>query len=323
MRKKIAIITGIDGQDGAFLSDLLLKKNYRVIGIALSMRKERMAKLEYFGIADKVDIITGSISDVGLMKKILKERKPDEIYNLAGQSSVAGSWEDPTGTFETNASAVIQMLDLIRVVSPQSHFLQCSSAEIYGEAHRVITDNHIKYDPLNPYGISKLAAHLGVKNFRDQYGLFACNAILFNHESPLRADCTATKKIAGGVVKIALGLESKIKLGNLDVNRDWGYAGDFVKAMWLMSQGEKPEDYIICTGVSFPLKKFVKEAFRCVGIKNWRDYIVVDDDLMRKQEVKSMRGSPARINKELGWKSEIDFKNLVKIMVDFEMGKLK
>ncbi len=321
--QKTALITGVAGQDGAYLADFLLRKKYRVVGILPSKGKKKMGKLDYFGIANKIVVIEGSICNARLMGEILKEYKPDELYNLAGQSSVAKSWEDPIITFKINASAVIQTLQMIKTISPRTRFLQCSTAEIYGEAGKIITDDCVEHNPLNPYGISKLAAHLAVKNFRAQYGLFACNAILFNHESPLRADYTATKKIANAAARIALGLEENIKLGNINVSRDWGYAGDFVKAMWLILRGKEPKDYVVSTGVSFPLKRFVEEAFKCVNKKNWSDYVIFDKSLKRKSDIKSMRGSPRNIIKELGWKPETDFKDLVKIMVDYELDKIK
>lgn len=233
---KTAIITGIAGQDGAYLADFLLKKKYRIIGVGRSLKKSDLKGLEYFGIKKRLNLIKGDITSAVLIKKLLLKYRPQEFYNLAGQSSVAKSWADPDGTFKVNSWAVFQMLRLICQYSPRTRFFECSSAEIFGNAKGVKTENNFCFKPLNPYGVSKLAAHRGVQNFRVQFGLFACNGILFNHESPLKADFAVSKKIAKGVAAVSLGLVDKITLGNINVRRDWGFAGDFVKAMWMILQ---------------------------------------------------------------------------------------
>lgn len=320
---KRALITGITGQDGAYLAKFLLAKKYRVIGIDASLAKKNLYRLDYFGITPKLTLIKGDVLDAHVIKRILIKYQPVEFYNLAGQSSVARSWEIPEETFKINAAAVLQMLQLIRRYSLWTRFFQCSSAEIFGQAKFPVTENYAEFTPVNPYGVSKLIAHMAVKSFREHYGLFAVNGVLFNHESPLKAEFAVTKKIAKGAVEIAAGSLRQLRLGDLAVSRDWGFAGDFVKAMWLMLQQKKPCDFVICTGKSFPIKKFVEEAFRYLGIKQWKKYLVIDKALFRKGEIKNMRGSPQKIKKELGWAPRVNFKQLVKIMVDYELAQLK
>lgn len=316
---KTAIITGISGQDGAYLADLLLKKKYKVVGIARSKDKNSLCRLRIFGLLNKITLIKGDILDAVLIKKILLRYKPEEFYNLAGQSSVAESWKNPVLTFKTNALAVVQILELIKTCSPHSRFFQASSAEIFGDSKVSANEKSTPFNPLNPYGTAKLAAHLTVKNFREQYGIFACNGILFNHESPLRPDYMVSKKIVRGVVRISSGLDNKIILGNIKISRDWGYAGDFVQAMWLMLRQKQPRDFVISTGKNFTVEQFVAEAFRCVGIKKWRQFIAIDKKLVRKVDIKNMRGSSSLIQRELGWKPAVNFKHLVKMMVDHEI----
>jgi len=320
---KIAVVTGITGQDGAFLSDFLLKKNYKVIGLAPTIQEDHLVRLKYFNIGKKVVLRKGSVADGGFIKQILKKYKPSEFYNLAGQSSVSKSWIHPEGTFVTNGVAVIAILEMIRLYSPSTRFFQCSSAEIYGNTSKIVDENLEVFDPVSPYGISKLAAHLAVKNFRQQYGIFAVNGILFNHESPLRAEGMVAKKIANGVAKISLGTQKKLVLGDINVLRDWGYAGDFVEAMWLMLQQLTPKDFVICSGISLPITKFLAEAFSYVGISNWQKYVVLDRDLLRKMEIKKMKGSANLITKELGWEHKINLKGLVKLMIDYELELIK
>lgn len=316
---KTAVITGISGQDGAFLADLLLKKSYKIVGVAPVIFNKELWRLENFGIRDKLILIRGDITNNDLIEGVLKRYKPDEFYNLAGQSSVGKSWENPKLTFKINGKAVAEILKRIKKYSPRTRFFQCSSAEIYGNSRKVITEKSSGFKPVNPYGKSKLFAHLAVQKFREKEGLFACNGILFNHESPFKNDFTVSKKIVRGVVRIVAGLDKKIVLGNLNTKRDWGYAGDFVRVMWLMLQQKKPSDFVICTGVSFSIKQFVAEAFWQVEIKNWRSFVEIDKDLFRKNEVKNMRGSCRRVKRLLGWKPEVNFKRLVKLMLDYEL----
>lgn len=320
--KKIALITGIAGQDGSYLADFLLRRGYRVIGLSLSSDSEALWRLDYFKIRNKVELEVGDMTDVARMEKIISVCKPDELYNLAGISSVAKSWNHPVETFRVNASAVIGMLDILRRKSRQTRFFQASSAEIYGNINDVVNEKINIFNPLHPYGTAKLAAHCAVKNFREQYGLFAVNGILFNHESPLREDYFVTKTITQGVARIACGEIKKMQLGNIEVYRDFGFAGDFVDAMWRMLHCIRAQDFVICTGKSFVIKDFVREAFACVGIDDWRAHIKIDQSRVRKQEIQKMRGSSTKIKKELHWKANIHFKKLVKMMVEYEINIL-
>lgn len=316
--RDIAIITGISGQDGAFLADLLFKKNYKIVGLAPVITNKELWRLEYLGVKDKLIIIRGDVTDNNLIGRLLKRYQPDEFYNLAGQSSVAKSWEEQELTFKINSISVVNILRLIKKYSPHTKFFQCSSAEMYGDSREVITENGLRFKPLNPYGKSKLLAYLAVKKFREEHGLFACNGILFNHESPFKNDFAVSKKIIRGVARIVVGLDKKIVLGNLNAKRDWGYAGDFVRAMWLVLQQKEPSDFVICTGRSNSIKEFLAETFKQVGVKKWRQFVKIDKGLFRRAEVKNMRGCPRKAVKILGWKPKINFKQLIKLMLDYE-----
>ena len=319
--KKVALITGITGQDGAYLATLLLKKNYQVIGITRGAPFEDLWRLNYFGITKKITFIKGSVLDQDFVSKILKKYQPTELYNLVGQSSVARSWERPRETQEINFGAVIVMLEAIRTVSPKTKFFQASSAEIYGQTKGVLTEKNTTFNPLNPYAVSKAAAHQSVDLYRDHFGLFAVNGILFNHESPLREDFFVTKKIVQGVAAIARGELKSISLGNLNSKRDFGYAADFVEAMWRLLQLAKPRNMVICTGYSYSIAQFVAAALAEIGIKKWRQYVTIDQSLVRKKEVKAMRGDHRALTKVTGWKPSVSFAGLVKLMVDFELRK--
>ncbi|KKR07415.1 MAG: GDP-mannose 4,6-dehydratase [Candidatus Peregrinibacteria bacterium GW2011_GWC2_39_14] len=314
---------GLAGQDGSYLANFLLQKGYRVVGLCHSSDPKALWRLDYFNIRSKVKLEIGDITDAAHMEKIINAYKPDELYNLAGISSVARSWDRPVETFRVNALAVIGILDVLRRRSPQTHFFQASSAEIYGNVREVVNEKISMFNPLHPYGTSKLAAHFAIKNFRDQYGLFAVNGILFNHESPLREDYFVTKVIAQGVARLVRGEVKKFRLGNINVSRDFGFVGDFVEAMWSTLNHTRAEDFVICTGKSFTVRDFIREAFACIDIADWQKYIEIDSLLVRKQEVKKMRGTSAKIKKELDWRPTISFKTLVKMMVEHEINTLQ
>lgn len=318
---KTALITGIAGQDGTYLANFLLGKRYRIVGITRSKKLKELYRLAFFGIISQITLVEGDICDKEFMREIIKKYKPNEFYNLAGQSSVFKSWEDPMNTFHTNSYAAVMILEFLREYSPKTRFFQCSSAEIYGNTSKIITESYRRFEPVNPYGISKLSAHLAVENFRSQYGIFAVNGILFNHESPLRSEFMVTKKIAISVARIFCGLDKQLSLGDINISRDWGYAGEFVEAMWLMLQQSIPRDFVICSGISLPIVEFVKEAFKYVNLHNWRQYVVTDKKLLRKMDIKKMIGSPRKINRELGWKQKARLKDIVKMMMDYELGR--
>lgn len=319
--RKVAIITGITGQDGAYLSNFLSRKKYQIVGLAPIISGESLKWLRYFGLEKKITLLRGDVTDGDFVKKVLKKYQPKEFYNLAGQSSVAKSWQEPDVTFAVNAVSVLSMLNVIRIYSPLTRFFQCSSAEIYGNTKKIITEKSRDFNPVNPYGVSKLAAHLIVENFRREYNLFAVNGILFNHESPLRSSEMVTKKITQGIAAIAFGRTNKLVLGNIDIRRDFGYAGDFVEAMWLMIVQSQPRDFVICTGVSISLVDFLKEAFDYVGIKDWRKFVVHDKKLFRKTDVALRVGSSRGIKQKLGWQPRIKVKELIKIMIDYELSQ--
>lgn len=319
---RVAIITGITGQDGSYLANLLLQKKYRVVGIAPNLTKKALWRLDYLGIHKRLTLVAGKLTDTKLLTQLLTRYHPRELYNLAGQSSVGQSWNHPNETFSVNATGVIQLLELIQRHSPKTRFFQASSAEIYGNSSKRITEATTAFAPLHPYGVSKLAAHLAVKNFRSQYGLFVVNGVMFNHESPLKDTFFVTKQIVQGVAKIACGQAKSLELGNLATKRDFGYAEDFVRAMWLMLQPSKPSDYILCTGKTRAISAFVAEAFKTVGIKNWQSYVRQNATRLRKNEVQNMRGSSAKIKRDLGWTPTVTFPQLVKKMVRYELKQL-
>ena len=286
--QKTALITGVAGQDGSYLADFLLKKKYHIVGLTTSLSKQHLYRLAYFNLLKKITLIKGDVGDGKLMTKIIKKYQPDELYNLAGLSSVAKSWGDPAENFRINAGAVIELLDCVRTASPHTRFFQASSAEIYGQAKGVITEETDTFEPIHPYGVAKLAAHKAVKIFRVHYNLFAVNGILFNHESPLRDSHFVTKIIARGAAAIARGSKKKIALGNLGAKRDFAFAGDVVEAMWRMLQETKPSDFIICTGKTFSVADVAREALAAIGIKNWRSCITIVESRKRKHEVRVM-----------------------------------
>lgn len=323
MKNKIAVITGIAGQDGAYLANFLLAKKYRVVGMALDVESTSLWRLGYFGILNRVQLVKGDVADGVLIKDILEKYQPDEFYNLAGQSSVSLSWERPAETFRANALAVVQMLEVIRDVWPTTRFFQASSAEIFGNARTVVNERYEKLRPLNPYGVAKLAAHLAVKVFRSEQSIFVVNGVLFPHISPLQAEFTVTKRIASVAARIGRGSPEQLTLSDLKIRRDWGFAGDFVEAMWLMLQQEKPQDFIICGGQSASLGQLAAEALRAAGVKNWCGRLGVDAALGRKGNIPNMRGSSALAAKLLGWRPRTKIKELVKKLVDYEAAALK
>lgn len=316
--KKTTIITGITGQDGAYLAKLLLEKKYQVVGVAPTATIRDCWRLDYFGITKKIKIITGSLLDKKFVSGIVKKYQPQEFYNLAGQSSVARSWEEPVETAEINFLAVLHQLEAVRQYSPKTKFFQASSAEIYGQAPGVITEKTNYFQPMNPYGVSKLAAHQSVINYRERYGLFAVNGILFNHESPLRMSEFVTKIICCNVIKVVRGDIKTFSLGSLSKRRDFGFAGDFVDGMWRLLQLSKPHDAVFCTGQTNSIEDFVHEAFLSVGIKDWKKHVTIDPTLIRKREVAAMRGDHRLLTKLTRWKPTVNFAGLVKIMVDYE-----
>lgn len=324
MAKKTALITGILGQDGPYLAKLLLSKDYKVYGLVRRYSNPNFENLEYLQIADDIEYIEGDLTDESSLYNAIKTIRPDEIYNLAAQSFVGLSWDQAKFTTEVNSLGVLYMLNAIKHFSPTTRFYQASTSEMFGISHtNGYQDENTPFHPRSPYGISKVYAHWMTVNFRESYSLFTCNGILFNHESPIRGKQFVTRKITDGVARIKLGLENELRLGNLDAKRDWGFAGDYVKAMHLMLQQKTPQDFVIATGQNHSVKEFVQAAFDHVGIKNWKKYVKIDPRFKRPAEVFELKGKAAKAKKVLGWKPSMTFEELVSLMVDQDIKRLE
>lgn len=321
---KRALITGITGQDGSYLAELLLEKDYEVLGMvrrSSTVNFERIAHLQ-----DKITFVPGDLLDEISMIHILQQHRPHEVYNLAAQSFVQTSFGQPVLTGETTALGVTRLLDAIRLVDPEIRFYQASSSEMFGKVHEVPQKETTPFHPRSPYGVAKVYGHWITLNYRESYDLHATSGILFNHESPRRGLEFVTRKISHTVAQIKLGLVDELRLGNLDAQRDWGFAGDYVEAMWLMLQQDVPEDFVICTGETHSVREFCEVAFGHAGL-NWEDHVVIDEAFFRPAEVDLLVGDAAKAEELLGWKPETSFENLVTMMVDADIdlltGKLK
>ena len=321
---KRALITGITGQDGSYLAELLLEKDYEVLGMvrrSSTVNFERIAHLQ-----DKITFVPGDLLDEISMIQILQQHRPQEVYNLAAQSFVQTSFGQPVLTGETTALGVTRLLDAIRLVDPEIRFYQASSSEMFGKVHEVPQKETTPFHPRSPYGVAKVYGHWITLNYRESYDLHATSGILFNHESPRRGLEFVTRKISHTVAQIKLGLVDKLRLGNLDAQRDWGFAGDYVEAMWLMLQQNAPEDFVICTGETHSVREFCEVAFGHAGL-NWEDHVVIDEAFFRPAEVDLLVGDATKAEEQLGWKPGTSFDNLVTMMVDADIdlltGKLK
>jgi len=321
---KRALITGITGQDGSYLAELLLEKDYDVLGMvrrSSTVNFERIAHLQ-----DRITFVPGDLLDEISMIHILREFRPQEVYNLAAQSFVQTSFGQPVLTGETTALGVTRLLDAIRLVDPEIRFYQASSSEMFGKVHEVPQTETTPFHPRSPYGVAKVYGHWITLNYRESYDLHATSGILFNHESPRRGLEFVTRKISHTVAQIKLGKANELRLGNLDAQRDWGYAGDYVEAMWLMLQQDTPEDFVICTGETHSVREFCEVAFGHVGL-DWEQHVVIDEAFFRPAEVDLLVGDATKAERVLGWKPETTFEDLVTMMVDADIdliqGKLK
>jgi len=324
MEQKTALITGILGQDGPYLAKFLLEKNYKIYGLIKRYSNPNFSNTDYLGITDKIDYLQGDMTDECSLMNIIKSIRPEEVYNLAAQSFVAASWDQAKLTTETNALGVLYLLNALKFFSPATKFYQASTSEMFGNSsNNGLQDEETPFHPRSPYAISKLSAHWITNNFKESYGMFCCNGILFNHESPLRGKEFVTRKITDGVARIKLGLSGEIRLGNLDSKRDWGFAGDYVEAMYLMIQQEKPDNYIISTGVTHSIGDFCEAAFNYAGISNWQKYIVIDPQFKRPAELFTLQGKSDKAKKVLGWEPKVKFEELVKMMVNADMVRVK
>jgi GDPmannose 4,6-dehydratase len=311
-----ALITGITGQDGSYLAEFLLAKNYRVCGLvrrSSTINFERIAHLQ-----DDVELIPGDLLDESSLIAAINKAEPDEVYNLAAQSFVPTSWTQPVLTGEFTALGVTRVIEAIRVVNPAIRFYQASSSEMFGMVEESPQSETTRFYPRSPYGVAKLYGHWITVNARESYGLYACSGILFNHESPRRGVEFVTRKVTYNVARIKLGLQRKLKMGNLDAERDWGFAGDYVGAMWLMLQQEKPDDYVIATGRTHSVKQLLEIAFERAGL-DYRDHVETDAELVRPAEVCHLRGNYGKAQKALGWQARVNFADLIGMMIDSDL----
>lgn len=319
---KKALITGITGQDGSYLAEFLLDKGYTVYGLTRRTSTVNNERIEH--IQDKVTLLQGDLLDQSSLTEAIRQSDPDEVYNLAAQSFVKTSWNQPVLTGEFTAIGVTRMLEAIRTVNPKIKFYQASSSEMFGKVTETPQRETTRFYPRSPYGVAKVYGHYITVNYRESFDLFACSGILFNHESPRRGLEFVTRKISHAVARISLGKQKTLELGNMEAKRDWGFAGDYVQAMWLMLQRETPEDYVIATGENHSVEAFVKEAFAVVGISDWQTYIVSNKkEHMRPAEVDFLIGDYKKAEKELGWKPKTSFKELVKLMVEADVEREK
>ena len=311
-----ALITGITGQDGSYLAELLLDKGYQVYGMVRRSSTETTGRIEH--IRDRVTFLQADLLDQVSLTKALEEAVPDEIYNLAAQSFVPTSWDQPVLTGDFTGIGVTRILEAMRQVAPKARFYQASSSEMFGKVREVPQTEMTPFHPRSPYAVAKTYGHHITVNYRESYGLFAASGILFNHESPRRGLEFVTRKITDGVARIKLGLADEIRLGNLDSQRDWGFAGDYVQAMWLMMQQDEPDNFVISTGKTHSIRDFLDIAFAHVDLE-WGDYVKQDDRYMRPAEVDQLIGDSSKAKKILGWEPTVDFKSLVTMMVDADM----
>jgi GDPmannose 4,6-dehydratase len=320
MSKK-ALITGVTGQDGAYLSKLLLEKGYKVYGLLARRSSDTQWRLRYLGIENEVDLMEGDLTDLSSLTRLLAAIGADEVYNLGAQSFVATSWMQPVLTGMTTGIGAVNLLEAIRLTDPAIRFYQASSSEMFGKIQEPIQSERTPFYPRSPYGVAKLYAHWMTVNYRESFNTFACSGILFNHESPLRGIEFVTRKISDGVARIKLGLQSELRLGNLEARRDWGYAADYVEAMWMMLQQEKADDYVVATGRCTSVRDFCRLAFRHVGL-DYEKYVVTDKKFERPAEVDVLVGNAAKAKAVLGWKPKTSLEELVAMMVDADMARV-
>jgi GDPmannose 4,6-dehydratase len=320
MSEKRALITGVTGQDGSYLAEFLLSKGYEVIGMVRRTSTINFSRIRH--IQDEIELVSGDLLDQGSLLEIVREHRPQEVYNLAAQSFVPTSWKQPVFTGGVTALGVTRVLEAIRSIDPGIRFYQASSSEMFGKVREVPQNEETPFYPRSPYGVAKVYGHWITVNYRESYDLFACSGILFNHESPRRGLEFVTRKITYNVAKIKLGLADQLALGNLDSKRDWGYAGDYVRAMWLMLQQEAPDDYVVGMGQTHSVQELCEAAFSYVDL-NWRDYVVQDPRFMRPAEVDILVSDPTKSRRVLGWEPRVSFEDLVHMMVDADLAVLK
>ena len=317
---KKALVTGITGQDGSYLAELLLEKGYKVYGL-----RRRTSDLHYGNVAhlkNDIEFIYADMIDMPSLITAVEKSDPDEVYNLAAQSFVQTSWEQPVLTGQVDAMGVTNLLEAIRIVKPETKFYQASTSEMFGKVQEVPQKETTPFYPRSPYGVAKLYGHWITVNYRESYDMFTCCGILFNHESPRRGLEFVTRKVTDAAVRIKLGLQKELRMGNLDSKRDWGFAGDYVYAMWLMLQQDKPDDYVVATGQTRTIRELLSTAFECVGL-NYEDYVVIDPRFVRPAEVELLLGDPSKAKEKLGWEAKVSFRQLIQMMVEEDTRRVK
>lgn len=317
---KKALITGVTGQDGSYLAEFLLSKGYKVFGLRRRTSTPNFENVEH--IKDQIHWISGDLTDLASLIEAIRISDPDEVYNLAAQSFVAASWPQPLLTGQITALSVTNMLEAVRIIKPEARFYQASSSEMFGKVVETPQKETTPFYPRSPYGVAKVYGHWITVNYRESFNMFACSGILFNHESPRRGLEFVTRKVTDAVARIKLGLQSELRMGNLDSLRDWGFAGDYVKAMWLMLQQDEPDDYVISTGEMHTVRELLEVAFSYVEL-DYNDYVVIDPEFVRPAEVDLLLGDCSKAKEELGWELEVGFEDLVKMMVDSDLEKNK
>ena len=320
MAKKCAVITGITGQDGAYLAELLLSEGYRVVGVVRRSSHFGVAthRLDWLGVTGKVELIDGDLLDLSGLCRIIRDVKPDEVYNLAAQSFVKTSWDQPILTAQSTGVGVVNVLEAVRLEAPGARFYQASSSEMYGLIQEPMQSETTPFYPRSPYAVAKLMGHWMTINYRESFGMFACSGILFNHESPLRGLEFVTRKVTDAAARIALGLETELRMGNTDAKRDWGHAKDYVRAMWLMLQQDVADDYVVATGRTTSVKDLIDTAFSHVGLDP-AQYVKIDPAFLRPAEVDVLLGDPSKAKRALGWEPKIQLEEMVREMVDADL----
>ena len=318
---RCALVTGITGQDGAYLSKLLLDKGYEVVGFTPRRGSDTLWRLRELGVTDSIEFAYDDVTDLASVMRVVKHYQPVEVYNLAARSSVVASWDEPAHSGNVNAVGVTNVLEAIRVGAPEARFYQASTSEMFGKTPAQRQDESTPFYPRSPYSVAKLYGHWITINYRERFGLHASSGILFNHESPLRGIEFVTRKVTDGAARIKLGLAREIRLGNLDAQRDWGFAGDYIEAMWLMLQQPTADDYVIATGVATSVREMCKVAFECLGM-DYREFIKVDSHLFRPGEVDVSRGNASKAERVLGWRPRTSLRDLIAMMVEADLRRL-
>ena len=318
MKNKSALITGVTGQDGAYLAKHLLDKGYSVFGVHARRSTDTLWRLRYLGIEDQVTLLSSDLTDLSSLVRCMETSQAQEVYNLGAQSFVGSSWDQPILTSNVTGTGVVNMLEAVRMVNKDARFYQASTSEMFGLIQEPMQSESTPFYPRSPYGVAKLFGHWMTVNYRESFGMHASSGILFNHESPLRGIEFVTRKVTDAVARIKLGKQKELRLGNIDAKRDWGFAGDYVDAMWLMLQQDVADDYVIATGVTTTVRDMCRIAFSHVGL-NYEDYVVIDPKFYRPAEVDVLLGNPAKAQKQLGWKASTSLEQLILMMVDADM----